>query len=283
MAKTRTTWREKLEKWQEPIVHKFLFAKPQDIEPLLHKVPEGKLVTLKQVKEQLAKNFHTEQACAKAINRSIQLVAEKAAEDQKKAREQATPYWRVIKKDGELNEKLPGGTGVQATHLREEGHVIVAGEGKRSPRVKNFERYLWKLPEIDVGEQQEPEVRKILFPKALDVDALMRKVSKGKLVTDSQIKERLAKDSHADFTCRMVAGIFIRIAAEAAEEDLTRGETEITPYWRVIKADSSLNEKFPGGVEAQAAHLREEGHIIEQGKGKKPPKVKDFEKCQIKL
>jgi len=41
----------------------------------------------------------------------------------------------------------------------------------------------------------------------------------------------------------------------------------------VIKTDSSLNEKFPGGVGAQAARLREEGHIMELGKSKM-----DFEK-----
>ena len=81
----------------------------------------------------------------------------------------------------------------------------------------------------------------------------------------------------------MTTGIFIRIAAEAAEEDLTRGETEITPYWWTIKADGSLNEKFPGGIDAQAAHLREEGHTIEPAKGKKPPKVKDFEKALVNL
>ena len=40
-------------------------------------------------------------------------------------------------------------------------------------------------------------------------------------------------------------------------------------------------EKYPGGAEVQAAHLKEEGHIIEPGKGKKPPKVKDFEKALV--
>ncbi len=45
----------------------------------------------------------------------------------------------------------------------------------------------------------------------------------------------------------------------------------------MIKADGSLNEKFPGGVQAQAAHLRREGHTVTEGKGKKPPKVKDAE------
>ncbi len=124
---------------------------------------------------------------------------------------------------------------------------------------------------------------RMLIPKPLDVDALIRVVEKGKLITDSQIRERLAKDFHADITCPMTTGIFLRIAAETAEEDLGKGLKQITPYWRVIKSDGSLNEKFPGGVDAQAAHLREEGHTIEPGKGKKPPKVKDFEKALVEV
>lgn len=124
---------------------------------------------------------------------------------------------------------------------------------------------------------------RMLIPKPLDVDALIRKIEKGKLITDSQIRERLAKDFHADFTCPMTTGIFLRIAAETAEEDLGKGLKQITPYWRVIKADGSLNEKFPGGVDAQAAHLREEGHTIEPAKAKKPPKVRDFEKALVGL
>ena len=111
----------------------------------------------------------------------------------------------------------------------------------------------------------------------------MRQIERGRLITDSQIRERLAKDFHANITCPMTTGIFIHIAAEAAEEDLSRGEKQVTPYWRVIKSDGSLNEKFPGGVEAQAERLKEEGHTIEPGKGKKPPRVKDFEQFLVNL
>jgi len=123
----------------------------------------------------------------------------------------------------------------------------------------------------------------MLIPRPLDVDAFMRRVEKGKLVTVDQIRERLAKDCSADFTCPLCTGIFLRIAAETAEEDLSCGEKQITSYWRVVKPDGSLNQKFPGGVDAQAAHLREEEHIIESGKGKKPPKVKGFEKALVEL
>ena len=68
------------------------------------------------------------------------------------------------------------------------------------------------------------------------------------------------------------------IAARAAQEEAVEGKQDITPYWRTLKSTGELNEKFPGGVEAQAALLTEEGHTIEPGRGKKPPRVKDFEK-----
>ncbi|MFH1562728.1 MAG: hypothetical protein ABIF11_04825 [Nitrospirota bacterium] len=117
----------------------------------------------------------------------------------------------------------------------------------------------------------------MVVPKPLDVDALIRKVERGKLVTTDQIRKRLAKDAEAEYSCPLATGIFIRIAAEAAEEDLV-DDKEPAPYWRVIKSDGSLNEKFPAGAKWQANRLIEEGHTIEQGKGKKPPKVKGFEK-----
>ena len=124
---------------------------------------------------------------------------------------------------------------------------------------------------------------KMLVPKPLDVDALMREIPRGKLATVTQIRERLARDYRADFTCPLTAGIFIRIAAETAEEDLLRGMEGVTPYWRVIKDDGSLNEKFPGGAEAQANCLREEGHYVLPGKGRKPPRVQGFEKYLYNL
>jgi alkylated DNA nucleotide flippase Atl1 len=41
-----------------------------------------------------------------------------------------------------------------------------------------------------------------------------------------------------------------------------------TPYWRTLKKDGELNEKYPDGIEGQKALLEAEGHTIIQ-KGKK--------------
>ncbi len=124
---------------------------------------------------------------------------------------------------------------------------------------------------------------KMLIPRPLDLDALVRKVPKGKLVTQDQLREKLARDYNVCATCPLTSGLFIRIVAEAAEEDIRAGKTDITPYWRVVKPNGSLNEKFPGGVERQAAHLREEGHVVQPGKGRKPPRIAGFEKSLLEL
>ena len=67
------------------------------------------------------------------------------------------------------------------------------------------------------------------------------------------------------------------MAARAAEEDKTEGNKDITPYWRTVKEKGTLNDKYPGGVTAQAAKLKVEGHEIEIDKAGKPKRVKGWE------
>ena len=119
----------------------------------------------------------------------------------------------------------------------------------------------------------------VVIPAPLEVDEIMKKVPQGKLITINHIRSVLAQKHGATTGCPITTGIFAWIAAHAADEVAAEGEKEITPYWRTLKSAGELNEKYPGGVEAQAAHLRAEGHTIEPSKGKKPPKVKDFEKA----
>lgn len=135
---------------------------------------------------------------------------------------------------------------------------------------------------------QEPKVVKIpprmarfgkgtmLIPTPKLVDQLLRRIPKGKLVTIGEIRKRLAMDFAADVTCPLTTGIFVRIVAEAAEEDRANGRQRVAPYWRVVKDDGSLNPKFPGGVQVQAQHLRREGVSVAQA-GKRTV-VRDFEK-----
>lgn len=106
----------------------------------------------------------------------------------------------------------------------------------------------------------------MLVPTALELDAMIRKIPRGQVCSLSQIRSRLARWHNADLTCPLVSGIYLRIVAEAADEDRLSGREDITPFWRVVGDDGKLNPKFPGGVEAQAQRLREEGHTVEKGK-----------------
>jgi alkylated DNA nucleotide flippase Atl1 len=65
-------------------------------------------------------------------------------------------------------------------------------------------------------------------------------------------------------------------AANAAEEAANQGKSLDIPYWRTLKADGFLNEKYPGGALAQKKLLEQEGFTILK-KGKKFM-VNDFEK-----
>jgi len=123
----------------------------------------------------------------------------------------------------------------------------------------------------------------VVIPAPKEVDEIMRKIPVGKLTTINEIRAKLAQEHGATIGCPMTTGIFAWIAANAANEAAEEGKRDITSYWRTLKSGGQLNEKYPGGVEAQTACLEKEGHIIEPGKGKKPPKVKDFEKHLAKL
>ena len=120
----------------------------------------------------------------------------------------------------------------------------------------------------------------MVIPAPREVDALMKRVPKGRLTTVNQMRTKLAIKHKADFACPITTGIFSWIAAHAAEEAAAAGAKRITPYWRTLKSDGELNPKFPGGAEGVARHLRKEGHKIVR-KGKRLV-VMNYEKALLK-
>lgn len=118
---------------------------------------------------------------------------------------------------------------------------------------------------------------KLLIAPPLAYDEIMKKVPEGKVITSDYIRSFLAKKHGADNTCPLTAGIFINIAAKASAE---RGIDE-TPYWRTLKKDGELNEKYPEGLDGQKLRLEMEGHTIIQ-KGKHYY-VKDYKESLFEL
>ena len=107
----------------------------------------------------------------------------------------------------------------------------------------------------------------MVIPAPREVDAIMKRVPAGKLITINEIRSLIAKSHGADIGCPITTGIFAWIAAHAAEESRADGETRITPYWRTLKSGGELNPKYPGGVESLRKRLKKEGHeIVTRGK-----------------
>jgi len=105
---------------------------------------------------------------------------------------------------------------------------------------------------------------RMLLAPPLEYDAIMKRIPKGKLITSDRIRSHLAKKHNADWTCGLTGGIFINIAVNASAE--RKGVNE-TPYWRTLKKDGELNEKFPDGLDGHKLLLEMEGHkIIQKGK-----------------
>jgi alkylated DNA nucleotide flippase Atl1 len=108
-----------------------------------------------------------------------------------------------------------------------------------------------------------------------EVVEIMKIVPEGKVITLVEICKIIAKKHHVKACCSLTTGIFIMTAANAAEEAAKEGKSLHIPYWRTLKVDGFLNEKYPGGVLVQKKLLEQDGFTILK-KGKKLM-VKDFE------
>ena len=140
------------------------------------------------------------------------------------------------------------------------------------------------MPKIQIITDQKSFEKyggdRMYFAPPMDYDAAMRRVPYGKLTTVGDIRAYFAKQSGADFTEPITAGIFVSIAAWASYQ---RGEDE-TPWWRTLKANGELNPKYPGGAEAQKEKLEAEGHtVIRKGRTNIKYVVKDYEKALYKF
>lgn len=105
------------------------------------------------------------------------------------------------------------------------------------------------------------------------VDEYVRQIPKGKSVTLQTMRKDLASEFNAEYTCPVTAGIFMRIVAEAAHEQLEKGTPlkNITPFWRVIDENSVIGKKVSFGPEFIRKQREKEGLVSSAAT---PPKKK---------
>jgi hypothetical protein len=123
----------------------FVIPAPMEVNELMRRVPKGKLATLNHIREVLAQRHGATIACPLTTGIFAWISAHAAAEAYAEGKRDATPYWRTLKSNGELNPKYPGGIAGLKRKLSLEGHRVIQ-KGKRF-FVREFQQRLFSFNE----------------------------------------------------------------------------------------------------------------------------------------
>ena len=138
---------------------KMFFAPPLYYDTLMKKVPKGKLVTVSQMRDYLAKQNNADFTDPMTAGIFVNIVAWasyqrdtditpywRTLKSDGELNVKYPDYWRTLKSDGELNVKYPEAIELQKRLLEEEGHTIVS-KGTKNIKyyVKDFENSLIEL------------------------------------------------------------------------------------------------------------------------------------------
>jgi alkylated DNA nucleotide flippase Atl1 len=116
---------------------------PMEVNEIMRKVPEGKLITINEIRGVLAKKHKATIGCPITTGIFAWIAANAAEEQRQKGEKDTTPYWRTLKTSGVINEKYPGGVEGQKKLLEKEGHKVVQ-KGKQYV-VVGYEKSLAKI------------------------------------------------------------------------------------------------------------------------------------------
>ena len=87
---------------------------------------------------------------------------------------------------------------------------------------------------------------KMYISSPLELDAAIRLLPPGEVMSIAELRHKVADDHGCAGTCHLTTSMFIRIAAEAAREQLDAGASpaDVTPFWRVVAPGSPLAKKM---------------------------------------
>ncbi len=103
-----------------------------------------------------------------------------------------------------------------------------------------------QLKVLDKKFADMPEGCRMFIATPKIIDAYLRSIPLGTSVELSTMRKDLALINEAEMTCPVTTAIFLRVASEAALEELALGKKvdEVAPFWRVVKAESKLAAKL---------------------------------------
>jgi len=102
----------------------------------------------------------------------------------------------------------------------------------------------------------------LLIPDGALVADYINHIPKGVHVSLQQMRKDLAAAHNAQYSCPIVSGIMLRVAAEAAYEEYISGEKplkNIIPFWRMIDSKAPVSKKLTFGAEFIREQRAKEG------------------------
>jgi len=116
---------------------------PIEVDEIMRKVPEGKLITINEIRAALAKKHGATIGCPITTGIFAWVAANATEERKQKGETDLTPYWRTLRSGGVINAKYPGGVEGQKRLLQREGHRVVKKGSKQV--VADYEKSLTSL------------------------------------------------------------------------------------------------------------------------------------------
>jgi hypothetical protein len=111
----------------------------------------------------------------------------------------------------------------------------------KEPQIKTIEKAFWGM---DAGSR-------MLIPTPKMIQDYIYHCEKGNFSEVQTMRNDLAIEAGADFTCPMTSGIFLRIVCEYHYEkwQLNAEAKDICPFWRMVDPKSDLAKKLSFGSE----------------------------------
>lgn len=107
---------------------------PREVDAMIRTIRKGRTATINDLRAMLAKKHGVDICCPLTTGIFTWIAAHAAAEDEVEGKKRITPWWRVLKSDGMLNPKFPGGVEEQKRRLAAEGVTVsVALRPSRKP------------------------------------------------------------------------------------------------------------------------------------------------------
>ncbi|MEM8633754.1 MAG: hypothetical protein AAGF33_02150 [Pseudomonadota bacterium] len=128
----------------------------------------------------------------------------------------------------------------------------------KSAREKLREKKSPKTVELDYNFGGLKAGQKMFVGTPQIIADFILKIPYGTTRTVPAMRMALARRRKCDGTCPVSTAIFVRIAAEAALDDLADGKpvSEVIPFWRIISGDDKIATKLwvdPDWIDQQRA------------------------------